>query len=1097
MSLLLSLMTWNLAAAENDPSPDGMLSFDSRWEFSSLLGWRPANAEPAEVNPPRFSWPAVPSIQPVKPYIRNRVYYIPYEFVIHLSKDPTFPEGKQRIEKRTKVNFENSFSVLEEGTWFWRVGYAEAEAEPFTWSAARSFVISADTPALDRSGIAHAVENLSKLPRPRLGPKNGDWIALRETLEADPTTALVIANVMTRAQKVLRSDWWNQFPESDSAEHLESAQEKNKFMLKLRSIGSDLTIMALAHRLTGEEKYAPVYAYALKAALFPPGGETSPEFNGSMAKWGTRWTANLATIYDLGWHEYTSEQREQFREGLRWRIDAIFNQKASWYDKEIDGIHVNGIAGGSVSHPYENSQVGSVAVLLMAGELPVADQLTPLVLNYLLGVGGGHGPDGAWNEGGDYIYGKTAHMLDHALVADHLLPDLCVSQQPYFRNLGDFLIQFTPPGMKRQGFGDNWGKELSNKNSPDRLSIFAGTLHQIVALTGSPTARRTLDDLTGAGIKTYSETAPVPLFAAYTNQHPELSPSESAAVPPVQYLKEPGWFFVSNESPSDRAKAGDAVRLITLARPRGGYGHSYSHDGAYVWQAYGTTLSAGGGVSVYEDRYSRSSFSHNGILVDGRGAVPRSDLSPNPISARPLYWIHDPATNTTRWGADLTGSYLVPVQSEEERERTLKIDQPVDFGAPGLQRWIRHYILANGRDVVIIDDLAMREGAAPARFTWLHHVPAAVSVESDESTDLRACYVIDGVEASVLQAASVVVKTQHLRGFDTLTNPITKTDYLARTKKSFASKAKRDLTPDDISGELILRTTDPVKEARFVTVLTARSKTDPEIPEITVDPKEIHIVRAKESVTISLDGASQDRMSIPVTEARHFAESSDPYRLPSSGPVENLRLSDSESLSVEWLRKDDFSDASWVNRWWVENQSSALWANPGSGLEVRFDPKGPKKGGGTNLWLRADAPDRLAARIIVSTGSSKDNHCNLNLLLRGRAGSQRGLVFGSRSGAYKELQVQPNYIITITPEWSRLRRDPGFTMVSESTAHSEVGKDYELLYLVDQGRIRAWMNGQPLHDWTDKKPLPNGKFGFRTWKSDLTIHSIEIGRIKS
>lgn len=1077
---------------------DGIIPFDSRWDFANYVTWRPANDRPAILNPPRFSWPAVPTLLPLESMgAKGNPVFPKYEYIFQLSQNPEFPAGKETIEKRTNINFENAFPILAEGTWYWRVGYANPDEQPNQWGAIRTFTITPGIPAIDRTPINRAVTDLAKLSRPRLGPPDGDWAALRKRLETDTFTAPIVAQILSRAEAITTKDWWKKFPKNDTGDGAKGKAIRSKLCTDFADIGRDLTIAVLAYKLTGDERYKHAYDLALQAAAFPPGGETSPEYNGSTAKWGTRWIPYLAYIYDLGWHDYTPEQREQIKEGLRWRINAVFNKAASW--RTPDGRpYITGMAGFTQSHPYENSQVAMQGVLLLAGELPLADELTPVVLNYLLGVGTGHGPDGAWNEAGAYTFFKSKMMFDAALVANKLLPELRISEHPWFTEVGNFLIQLAPPGMRRQGFGDY----TRDMDGPERKGNLAYTLQRVVALNDSPSARLTLNGMTTAGYDAAIYDNPLPLVAAYAGNTPRTSsPAAEAALPSAKIFTEPGWFFVSNKSPSDWASAKEAIRLVTMARPRGGYSHSYSHDGAFVWQAFGTTLSAGGGIATYGDAYSRNGFSHNGILVNGRGASFRNLFSENPISARPLFWKHDTDTDTTLWAGDMTGAFLVSPETEENKSNAPYLKGlPADRGAPGLQRWIRHYALLHGRDAVIVDDLAMRADVDPARFTWLFHIPQVVPVKNDGTVGLRARYTIDDTEATVNQFSSVPLEIKNLRGLETLKNPLTGTDYGPSVKNNLKGRDK-SLDLSLISGEVIAATTSPVREVRFITVLTARPKDGEQSAEVAIAPEAVTITRSGKTTRVVLDApeGSPD-INIPVTALRHFVEASDPFRLPPAGTMEKLSLPTAESTEVEWLRRDDFSDAAWVNRWWVETENALVRAIPDQGLNIKNDPRDPEKSGGTTAWMRADVPERLVVRIRATTGPEKQNNaCNLNLILRANQADGTPLIFGTRTGDYPQLHQEPNYIVTFTggykPGWSRVRRDPGFVQTAESKIRSEPGQTYDLVYIFDGGRLRMWINGQLVHDWTDPQPLPNGKLGLRTWHSDIQIHSVEVGRL--
>jgi len=95
----------------------------------------------------------------------------------------------------------------------------------------------------------------------------------------------------------------------------------------------------------------------------------------------------------------------------------------------------------------------------------------------------------------------------------------------------------------------------------------------------------------------------------------------------------------------------------------------------------------------------------------------------------------------------------------------------------------------------------------------------------------------------------------------------------------------------------------------------------------------------------------------------------------------------------------------------------------------------------------------------------------------------------------------PNYIATFvggggdddTPGRTRLRRNPGFRLLSEEfETESAPDRDYEIVFAVRSGRVRYYIDGRLLHDWTDPAPLPGGLFALRTWKTALVYSEIEL-----
>src|SRR5690606_32720163 len=102
---------------------------------------------------------------------------------------------------------------------------------------------------------------------------------------------------------------------------------------------------------------------------------------------------------------------------------------------------------------------------------------------------------------------------------------------------------------------------------------------------------------------------------------------------------------------------------------------------------------------------------------------------------------------------------------------------------------------------------------------------------------------------------------------------------------------------------------------------------------------------------------------------------------------------------------------------------------------------------------------------------------------------------------YKEYHQLPLYIITFTgalegrpqnPGWSRLRKDPGFNLLSEDMeTKARTGETYNISVLVQKGRIRYYINGRLIHDYTDPEPYTSGWFAWRTWHTNLCIREVK------
>src|SRR5690606_26472411 len=96
---------------------------------------------------------------------------------------------------------------------------------------------------------------------------------------------------------------------------------------------------------------------------------------------------------------------------------------------------------------------------------------------------------------------------------------------------------------------------------------------------------------------------------------------------------------------------------------------------------------------------------------------------------------------------------------------------------------------------------------------------------------------------------------------------------------------------------------------------------------------------------------------------------------------------------------------------------------------------------------------------------------------------------------YKLYHIFPNYIVTFVDEWTRLRRNPGFNLLSEKPVYSTIDTDYEITFIANKGVLRYYINGEKVHDVNTDEPLLGGKIGLRTWNTFAYWYDVEIGEI--
>ncbi len=218
--------------------------------------------------------------------------------------------------------------------------------------------------------------------------------------------------------------------------------------------------------------------------------------------------------------------------------------------------------------------------------------------------------------------------------------------------------------------------------------------------------------------------------------------------------------------------------------------------------------------------------------------------------------------------------------------------------------------------------------------------------------------------------------------------------------------------------------------------------------------------------------------------------------LPPTGRRESVTIGP-DTYAVEWLARETFERDDWVSRWVVEGDSVVKVVD--GRLHIgRTDPKAKNV---ATVWYRPELPKDVMVRFRAKPiPPAENNAANLNLFLHARENDRSPVRFG-RTGNYKEYHQIPNYIVTFVggyrPGWSRARRDPGFNLLHEAEIRSEVGTEYRIAVVFVGGRLRYYVDGKRIHDVTDPKPLPAGRFAIRTWSTTGWWDDVEFGRVLS
>ena len=204
----------------------------------------------------------------------------------------------------------------------------------------------------------------------------------------------------------------------------------------------------------------------------------------------------------------------------------------------------------------------------------------------------------------------------------------------------------------------------------------------------------------------------------------------------------------------------------------------------------------------------------------------------------------------------------------------------------------------------------------------------------------------------------------------------------------------------------------------------------------------------------------------------------------SSLAAETIVLGDLD-LNVDLLHHEDFSSG--LGKWKIEGRGKVAVDNG----RLRMDASQVE----STAWF----PHEVEGDILITFEAfvlEPPDANNINVFFLAAAPDGGSVLDLELSGAYKEYHLLPNYIMTFTSGYTRLRRNPGFNLVSENTAVKALSSTgYEVAILVRGERIRCFINNIPVHSYKDEDRHQRGRIAFRSWHTRLWWDNLKLYRV--
>lgn len=752
----LLLSTFALAATPVRFGAETLLPDDPRSHFNRSVNFAPADGQVCDLNPPRFRW----QYHPTQPGQGGD-----YLFIFQVAEDPGFK--RRLIDVQTEFNFYNTIAPLAGlGPFYWRVGYKDrtVDAQPVEWSQVRRFTLAKDAKQWDRSMLARP--DFSSKPHPRILLSAERLPKFRRLLQNDKESREIFQKIRARADEVVHSDWYTDMPESD----------KDPIDVGYVTMGHDLATVAFCWRITGDPKYAGVKERALKMARYPRGGRSSPQAaGGDSAEDSTQTTESLGLLYDWLWQDMTPQERKDFAASLDWRIEHFVNHFAWKYTPRTPRSEATQAAttrpaatqpvvyGGSLSttagsHQYEGFWDTFPAALAAYEDSPNARLCFALGVNYMVGVGSGHGTDESWNEGPGYGNSKFAWFVNSLSYLDSVFPEFQIGRNPWLLRQGEWFRAVTPVGLRHAPWGHGSNKadyyEAGHRKSYRKLAYLTGD-GRFLANYAWYAAQVHDDEIMRPWIE-----CTLPLW----RDRPEPMVAED----PVRLFPIAGWVTALSGAPSDPDTYQRGVGMVFACRSMGAYSHAFACDNSFHIFAYGHDISHAAGTGEKEP-HAYSTMSHNAILVDGMGQTQGRQNMPR--FGRIVAFGQAPGA--VYWCGDATMSY--PHTKHRVQTYWGSIGEVYDQrDLSYVTRVNRHVLFVRNKYFVILDDLAASQ---PARWTWLYHVETSKRARLDEQTGSFE-YTIGNVPVHVTHLLGAgAMEVEDRQELDGLVNPLTGEDY--------------------------------------------------------------------------------------------------------------------------------------------------------------------------------------------------------------------------------------------------------------------------------------------------------------------------------
>jgi hypothetical protein len=564
------------------PAMAAQLEVDETPGEPGTWGFRPADGEISQRNPPPFSWR-------------------PQEAATHYRLQVAADEAFQRLLYEADdivFNVHCPSETLPAGPIFWRFGYRDADGNQSAWSRVRRVTIPDDAvdfplPARDQL--------LGRIPsdHPRLFIRPEDLPRLRELAQGELKP--IYDQLVEKCDKLLAEPPPTEEPQLYPEGTVRLSEEWRAIWWGNRTytiaVLDGAANLGFLYHLSGEEKYGQeARRLILEAAKWDPLGATGYRYNDEA---GMPFAKYFSRAYTFTHELLTEEERQICRDVMRIRGQEMY-----------DHLHPRHLWRPFGSHSNRAWHfLGEIGVAFK-DEIPEADDWTWFAMNVFANVYPvWSDSDGGWHEGVAYWRSYLARFTWWADIMRAAM-DIDAFQLPFFSQAGYYAMYLQPPNTYGGGFGDQTLHDRSNRNA-GLMAIFA-------AQAQNPHWQWYVEALGG-------HQPEVSYVGFIRGAVPAVEPEEPTDLPTSRRFAGTGQAFLN----TTLLNSADNVQLLFKSSPMGSISHGYDAQNSFTLTAYGQQLFRNSGHrdihgSEHHTQWMWQTKSTNSILVSGEGQTPRT-----------------------------------------------------------------------------------------------------------------------------------------------------------------------------------------------------------------------------------------------------------------------------------------------------------------------------------------------------------------------------------------------------------------------------------------------------------------------------------------